>query len=547
MRAFALVAGCLLAASACIGPAPTLRGQSQTTALWGRWEQAFEADRPPAQFAFTARFTAPSGSTREVEGFWDGGSVWRVRFMPDEEGLWTYETETRPYVAGLAGRRGSFICYSHRETDNPLLRHGPVSVATGGTYFVHRDGTPFFWMGDTAWNGPLRARQEDWRTYLDTRRAQSFSVVQFVATQWRAAVSNRMGLRAYEGFEQIQINPEFFRRLDDRIDEINQAGLLAAPVLLWALGDERMVPGRLPESEAIKLAHYLTARYGAHHVAWMLGGDADYRGENAERWKRIGNAVFGDGEEAPVLLHPQGMQWPWEEFADEAWLTAFGYQSGHGDDDTALEWIHSGPPAVRWRDHPGTPVLNLEPPYEDILAYQSGERHTAYSVRRAVYWSLLSTPVAGVSYGAHGVWSWESERSVPLNHERSGAARPWQEALHLPGGDDMRHVASLFTRLAWWRLTPDPALVAHQFSDPSSHIASARTPDGRTAIIYLPQGGEVSVDRTRLASGTELHWFNPRDGRRSTASPVGPSRYVAPDDLDWVLVATPRPSADETR
>ena len=39
------------------------------------------------------------------------------------------------------------------------------------------------------------------------------------------------------------------------------------------------------------------------------------------------------------------------------------------------------------------PVINLEPPYEDHFGYQSRKPHSAYSTRRAVYWSLLNAPV----------------------------------------------------------------------------------------------------------------------------------------------------------
>ena len=31
----------------------------------------------------------------------------------------------------------------------------------------------------------------------------------------------------------------------------------------------------------------------ASAVAWILAGDADYRGEKAARWDRIGRGIFG--------------------------------------------------------------------------------------------------------------------------------------------------------------------------------------------------------------------------------------------------------------
>ena len=41
---------------------------------------------------FDITFTSPSGRMKTVRGFWDGGTTWKVRFMPDEIGTWTFHT-----------------------------------------------------------------------------------------------------------------------------------------------------------------------------------------------------------------------------------------------------------------------------------------------------------------------------------------------------------------------------------------------------------------------------------------------------------------------
>ncbi|MEZ4664190.1 MAG: DUF4038 domain-containing protein [Caldilineaceae bacterium] len=58
----------------------------------------------------------------------------------------------------------------------------------------------------------------------------------------------------------------------------------------------------------------------------------------------------------------------------------------------------------------------MEPPYENHVAYQSGQPHDAHSVRRAMYWSLLNAPTAGVTYGGHGVWGWDDGSTPPVDH-----------------------------------------------------------------------------------------------------------------------------------
>ena len=422
--------------------------------LHGRWEATFTADeRAVADGEFIAHLTSPSGKTVDVPMFWDGGLVFKVRFRPSETGQWRYNLsatpkkpvelkDLRPF---LEGRLGSFVVKA-ADSSNPFLKHGPIRVSKAGPHMEHADGTPFFFLADTAWNGPAYSTSDAWKTYLADRKAKKFSCVQFnVCTPWRAAETDADGQATLRSMKPFEINPDYFKRLDARMDAIADAGLLAAPVLLWAntTGD---IENELSEEDAIRLAKYIVARYHAHPVMWVLAGDAHYRkGESADRWKRIGRAVFGDTPpalSAPVTTHPSGMNFPWNDWRDETWLTVYGYQSGHGDSPATFKWTHSGPPAdfALGKDR-SVPVINLEPAYEDHIAYQSKKPHDDYSVRRSVYWSLLSTPIAGVTYGAHGIWGWANEPgTVPANHKNSGVQKVWSEAMTLPGSEDMKHV-----------------------------------------------------------------------------------------------------------
>lgn len=507
--------------------------------LWDRWERAWTNNRDTHPLSFAVNFTSPSGKKVYAPGFWDGGRTWRVRFMPDEEGKWSYETEARPGVSapGLIGHSGSFECRALKGVKNPLLRHGPVRVAKNGRHLEHADGTPFFWLGDTAWSGPALSARDDWATYLDDRAAKHFTVIQFnTLAPWRNAPTDAEGRTAYTGTKDVRINPDYFKRLDQRIDAINARGMVAAPVLIWALKDSD--PGNaLPEADVERLVRYQVARYGAHHVVWVLAGDNPY-GRGSDRWRRIGRKVF-DGSAVPVTTHPTGMNWPWESWRDEKWLTVLGYQSGHGDDANTLKWIHSGPPAQPQNGDklPLRPVINLEPPYEDHLAYQSRKPHSAYSVRRACYWSLLNAPPVGVTYGAHGIWSWQTKPGEePRDHKGTGVAKVWREAMKLPGSTHMKHLADLFTSLDWWALRPDQTVLAEQpgRDDPAKFVSAAWSGSEMIdlMVLYLPVGGTVTLNR---GGGLRARWFDPRTGEWSRARRVGRS-FTAPDTQDWVLV-----------
>lgn len=453
-----------------------------------------------------------------VRAFWDGGNIWRARFAPSHSGRWSWSsTCSSPENAGLHHKSGDFLCCRTLRL-NPFQQHGPLKLSENRRYFIHADGTPFFWMGDTVWNGPLKAGEVEWEEFLADRALKGFNVVQFVAAQWISAAGDAEGRPAYLGREKIQIEPLFFQRLDRRIDRINTFGMLAAPVLAWAAAwnpdSVHLNPGNtLPEDQLILFLRYVISRYGAHQIAWLLAGDGIYEGEEAERWRRIGRAVLLDSTH-PATMHPGGKLWVDGEFRDEAWFTFNGYQSGHWNDDENSSWINEGPLASGWTSAPVHPHINLEPCYEQHLAMTSGTPINAHDVRRACYWSLLAAPTAGVTYGAHGIWSWESGPALPLSHPHAGVALSWRDAMHLPGSVSMSYLKALFHSIEWWRLLPCPEMLKVQpgAENPGSFIATACSAERDIGIAYLPEGGTIELQCGIFGEDTTVTCFDPSMG-----------------------------------
>ena len=304
-----MIAACLAAAAAALG----ITGMGgcgrpdPTTPRWGVYETALTSVRaysnPFQDVDVRVRFIAPSGRRLTIDAFWDGGRTWRVRFSPDETGRWQWESmasDERNW--GLHGQHGLMQCGPAPGAD-PLDSHGPIRLSPDRRHFMHADGTPWLWIGDTAWNGVLRATLQDWNTYLAARRTQGFTAIQFVDTHWRAAGQDPAGETAWTGTEGIRLNPAFFQRLDPKVAAINAHGLVGVPVVLWtALAAD---PGQaLPESDALRVARHIVARWGAYSVIWFLGGDGHYERQGTDRWNRIGRAVFGGRADRLVTMHP---------------------------------------------------------------------------------------------------------------------------------------------------------------------------------------------------------------------------------------------------
>ena len=472
------------------------------TSLYQRWEQTFTATKEtPSTTELRVEFTSPEGKTTTVPGFWNGGKTWRVRFMPSAMGTWKYTTKSTPPVDGLQDQRGSFVV-TKSDGDNDFDRHGPLRIGDSKTHLAHRDGTPFFFLADTCWTGPALSSPSDWTDYLADRKLKGFTSIQYNAlSPWRAAATDAEGRLPYVLEPEFAINPEYFNRLDTKIDAINDGGMLATHVMVWAnkKGDAGI---ELKPEQLEKLLKYQVARYGAHHIFWILVGDNKYAPESADQWKKLGRAVFADpsfdSRAHVVTTHPTGMNWPWQDWDDEKWLNVLSYQSGHGDGDKTWQWINTGPPAEYGKQkNPTRPVINLEPPYEEHVAYQSKKPHDDLSVRRAMIWSLLNAPTAGVTYGGHGVWSWHTKPGeAPTDHPGSGKARVWREALDLPAATKLAKVRAFFQFLPtgapmpFTELRPAAELLVSQpgEKDPAAWVSVSATPDKKIIVVYAPKG-----------------------------------------------------------
>jgi hypothetical protein len=116
---------------------------TQTVERWDIFELVLNGPaegNPFIDVTFGAKF-AYRHRVVDVDGFYDGDGIYKVRFMPDTEGEWTYTT--RSNVPALDGITGDFVC-----TPPSPGNHGPVRVHN--TYhFAYEDGTPHFSVGTT--------------------------------------------------------------------------------------------------------------------------------------------------------------------------------------------------------------------------------------------------------------------------------------------------------------------------------------------------------------------------------------------------------------
>ncbi|MGB7931873.1 MAG: DUF5060 domain-containing protein, partial [Gammaproteobacteria bacterium] len=95
-----------------------------------------------------ASFISPTGREFHVSGFFDGvtgehprQSIWRIRFMPNQEGVWNFR------LTGSHTGLSEQCTFRSTSAHNPLA-HGHVRPDPNYRgYLVHDDGTPHYWYG----------------------------------------------------------------------------------------------------------------------------------------------------------------------------------------------------------------------------------------------------------------------------------------------------------------------------------------------------------------------------------------------------------------
>lgn len=96
----------------------------------------------PDQIDINATFVAPSGKQWNINGFYDYsfGTVWKIRFAPNEEGRWAY-------TISIKDKNGkTFVDPKHfNVTKSPY--DGPLRVALNHRYLEHSNGAGFYGVG----------------------------------------------------------------------------------------------------------------------------------------------------------------------------------------------------------------------------------------------------------------------------------------------------------------------------------------------------------------------------------------------------------------
>ena len=417
-----------------------------------------------------------------------------------------------------------------------------LQVSDNKRFLVHEDGTPFFYLGDTAWELFHRCTRAEADRYLVDRAQKGFTVIQAVVLAELDGLNdpNAQGDVPLHDNDPARPNEAYFAHVDFVVERAASLGLTVGMLPTWGdkwnkgwgVGPEIFTG---PES-ARTFGEFLGDRYKDAPLIWILGGDRSVESDT-HRAVIAGMAEgvrTGDGGNHLITFHPQGGQTSAQNFHDALWLDFNMWQSGHARNRDSYACI-----TADYALSPTKPCLDAEPGYEDHPAGFNIDNGYLddYDCRKSLYWALFAG-AHGHTYGCHPIWQmWQSERK-PL----SVCRRPWYEALHLPGSAQMQHAKNLLLSRPFLSRVPDQSLIVSEVGEGAHHVQATRDADGSYALVYVPSGKAVEVDLAKLSGETlNAFWFDPRTGTAARFAVLTNPRAAhtftpPPGGPDWVLV-----------
>jgi len=488
--------------------------------LYGAYEISLNTTNtyttPYSDVTVSAVFQGPS-KTIEIEGFWDGGSTWKIRMAPTEIGTWTIKSvASNDNQLNRQGEGASFSVHiptALEKSVNNVLEHGFVKVNPDFPHtFMYSDGSPFFFMGDTQWPrvfwGPHFANG-DFQSLVDHRVNDGFNIftLAFLGVDYNATASNEGGRIFFDDHPGQKINPEFFQWADKRIQYMNQKNI--RPMIVLGAPDNQLT------TDAAWLSYfqrYLIARWAAYDVIWFGIKEYQESSNGTAIAQALGKTILQyDPYHHLTSIHPGGDSSS-DEFSSDTWLSFNSLQRG------GLAMIKQDYNVLK-------PVVQTESLYE----YPSGcsganDFGNPKNLLREIWGTQL-----------HGGWNAGYELEAGCNNDDYNY---YLNHMNTTSVKYHTYLKRFFTQQSeFWKLVPN-----NNLSTSSNVWAAAQL--GKEFVFYIQgnSSSSISIDADLSSTNSVLNvqWYNPSTGtvltsNTSTVTGGGIKNFQTPDSNDWVL------------
>ncbi len=443
----------------------------------------------------------------------------------------------------------------------PWKDHGPLGVSPEGRHLQHQDGTPFLWLGDTAWALFYKLTREEVATYLDDRQQKGFNVIQAVAYWYPHGedgpgplnAPNAYGHRPFVGSTEQpstsqplvkegggpEIPNDYWDHADFVVEQIRRRGMYLALLPCWGRAyinaNQEKSSVVFDEGSARAYGQFLGTRYRTQpNIIWVMGGDIDPDKGIGDRLaiyramaEAIGQAVTGKPlqwnrpdpgwSEIFITYHPSTESATF--FHQDAWLDANGIQTW-----THVDKVQQAVARCYGFSEPVKPALFLEGNYEQMRPSEQVP-DPPLRVRRQAYQALLSG-AAGHTYGAGSMWDFRKKSRT----ETSGI--PWVNAMQLSAAAQTGSILrQLLEQMEWWNLVPDQNVIAEGQGEGAKTKVAACTADNSRVVVYFADATPATLKLALPAAAWTATWRRPSDGARQPGT-VPDSMNLTPP-ADW--------------
>lgn len=214
---------------------------------------------------------------KTVSGFYDGNGKYKIRFMPDETGSWTYITSSS--FKALHNKKGKFECYAN--TNN---NHGPVAVKDT-FHFAYADNKPYYPFGTTcyAWVHQGDSLAESTLKTLSHGYFNKMRMCIFPKDyDWN---KNEPLLYPFEGkpltdWDYANFNPAYFQHIEKRIMQLDSLGIEADLIVFHPY--DRWGFKKMDRKTDDFYIHYIIARFSAYkNVWWSMANEYDFMNDKS--------------------------------------------------------------------------------------------------------------------------------------------------------------------------------------------------------------------------------------------------------------------------
>ncbi|WP_067840504.1 apiosidase-like domain-containing protein [Amphibacillus sediminis] len=373
-----------------------------------------------------------------------------------------------------------------------------LKIHEDNRHFQTSEGEDFFYLADTVWSAFTNISLTDWAYYLDKRAQQGFNVLQInILPQWDRS-RGQDHLHPFEqtddGYDFNQFNERYFEHAETMVKMAVAKGFTPALVVLWCNYVPKTWASQIfdtmlmPKDAIIPYVEKVNDYFSKYHPIYFISGDTDFETEEAIEYYQIAlNKLKELAPQCLTTLHIKGrLATLPEQLQQNTNLDFYLYQSGHNSSyqETAYTVAEQF-----YQKSPQRPIINSEPCYE-LMGYsrQVYGRFTRFDVRKAAWQSILSGAGAGITYGAHGIWSWHelNSRFGSSTGEGFVTPYPWRIALEFDGAWDYSFIKRFITEHHLYALEPQNIVL-----NKTTEIRAAKQED--MLLIYVPFSIEITL------------------------------------------------------